>query len=82
MNAQRDELEDYGTNMQKAWEGGVGGYDGVGQGIKFDGEGIPILGDYSFGMSNIALTISYSLIGLERREKQQIPRAVIPFIPF
>jgi len=23
MNAQRDELEDYGTNMQNAWEGGL-----------------------------------------------------------
>lgn len=81
MNAQRDELEDYGTNMQKTWEGGVGSYDGVGQGIKFNGEGIPILGDYSFGMSNVT-PISYSLICLERREKQQIPRTVIPFIPF
>lgn len=50
MNAQRDELEDYGTNMQKAWEGGVGNYeDTFDQTIKFDGEGIPLLGDYSFG---------------------------------
>jgi peroxin-5 len=56
MNAQREELEDYGTNMQKAWEGGVGGYDGASQGIKFDGEGIPILGDYPFGMSNVHLS--------------------------
>jgi len=55
MNAQREELEDYGTSMQKAWEGGVGDYNGASQGIKFDGEGIPILGDYPFGMINVLL---------------------------
>lgn len=60
MNAQREELEDYGTNMQKAWEGSVGGYDGVSQGIKFDGEGIPILGDYPFGMNNVTLTLLFT----------------------
>ncbi|KIM45315.1 hypothetical protein M413DRAFT_441996 [Hebeloma cylindrosporum] len=52
MNAQREELEDYGTNMQKAWEGGVGDYAGPSQGVKFDGEGIPILGDYLFEKNN------------------------------
>lgn len=50
MNAQRDELEDYGTSMQKAWEGGVGNFDDTfDQAMKFDGEGIPLLRDYSFG---------------------------------
>lgn len=50
MNAQRDELEDYGNNMQTAWEGGIGNYDeNFGEAIKFDGEGIPLLGDYVFG---------------------------------
>jgi len=50
MNAQRDELEDYGANMQNAWESGIGNYDETfGPSTKFDGEGIPILGDYIFG---------------------------------
>lgn len=48
MNAQRDELEDYGTDMQNAWEGGLGNYEGIKQ-LQFDTEGIPLLGDYVFG---------------------------------
>lgn len=45
MNAQRDELEGYGTDTQNSWEGGV---DEIKQ-MQFDIEGIPLLGDYIFG---------------------------------
>jgi peroxin-5 len=48
MNAQRDELEDYGTDMQNSWEGGLGNYDGI-KSIQFDTEGVPLLGPYIFG---------------------------------
>lgn len=47
MNAQRDELEDYGTDMQNSWEGGLGNYEG--KSMKFDTEGIPLLDSYIFG---------------------------------
>ncbi|KAF4620537.1 hypothetical protein D9613_000470 [Agrocybe pediades] len=66
MNAQRDELEDYGTSMQNAWESGIGNYDDTfGPSIKFDGEGIPILGDYVFEQNNKYLdpSSSRSLLG-------------------
>ncbi|KAF9478825.1 TPR-like protein [Pholiota conissans] len=65
MNSQRDELEDYGTNMQNAWEGGIGNLDDtLGSGMKFDGEGIPILGNYVFEKDNKYLdpTSSRSLL--------------------
>lgn len=60
MNSHRDELEDdFGTNMQSAWEGGVGNFDdSLGASMKFDGEGIPILGDYVFGKS-LLTTMSF-----------------------
>jgi peroxin-5 len=48
MNAQRDELEDYGTDMQNSWEGGLGNYDDN-ISMQFDTEGIPLLGPYLFG---------------------------------
>jgi peroxin-5 len=48
MNAERDELEDYGTNMQNSWEGGLGNYEDI-KPMQFDTEGIPLLGDYIFG---------------------------------
>lgn len=69
MNAQREELEDYGTNMQKAWEGGVGSYDGASQGVKFNEEGIPILGDYMFGIIDALLTHDTHSLHLESRTK-------------
>ena len=52
MNAQRDELDDYGSAMQQAWEGGVGNYQEgthAENSVRFDAEGIPMLGDYVFG---------------------------------
>ncbi|KAF8904432.1 peroxisome targeting signal receptor [Gymnopilus junonius] len=61
MNAQRDELEDFGTGMQNAWEGGLGNFDDVvGSAIKFDGEGIPMLGDYVFEQHNKYMDLSSS----------------------
>ena len=47
MNAQRDELEDYGTDMQNSWEGGLGNYEDTK--MQFDPEGIPHLDAYIFG---------------------------------
>ncbi|TFK44351.1 hypothetical protein BDQ12DRAFT_593404 [Crucibulum laeve] len=55
MNAQRDELEqhDYGASMQQAWESGIGDFsDSTIQPLKFDSEGLPILGDYVFEKNN------------------------------
>jgi peroxin-5 len=54
MNNQRDELEqDYGETMQKAWGNGAGDFrdEDFGDSMKFDDEGLPILGDYIFGKS-------------------------------
>jgi peroxin-5 len=47
MNAQRDELEDYGKNMQKVYENGFS-YPAE-DAIQFDDGGIPQLGPYVFG---------------------------------
>ena len=52
MSAQRDEL-DYGESMQEAWENGIGDYEPREDHIKFDDEGLPILGDYLFGACSI-----------------------------
>jgi peroxin-5 len=55
MSSQRDELDhDYGGAMQQAWESGVGEFqeNTLGsQPLKFDNEGLPILGEYVFGTS-------------------------------
>lgn len=52
MHERDEELQtDYGTSMQQAWESGVGNFE-VPEGMKFDGEGIPILGGYVFGESS------------------------------
>lgn len=51
MNAQRDEL-DYGASMQEAWESGIGDFQegpSSEKALRFDPEGVPILGDYVFG---------------------------------
>ncbi|KAG5718418.1 Peroxisomal targeting signal receptor, partial [Termitomyces sp. T112] len=56
MSDQRDELDhDYGATTQNAWENGVGDYSGTNLGeqpLKFDAEGIPILGEYVFESNN------------------------------
>ncbi|GLB37649.1 putative P-loop containing nucleoside triphosphate hydrolase protein [Lyophyllum shimeji] len=56
MSAQRDELDhDYGASMQNAWESGIGNISGTTVGeqpLKFDAEGIPILGEYTFEQNN------------------------------
>lgn len=52
MNAQRDEL-DYGESMQQAWESGLGDFQegsSTERPMQFDTEGVPLLGDYAFGM--------------------------------
>ncbi|KAG6920268.1 hypothetical protein DXG01_005037 [Tephrocybe rancida] len=58
MSDQRDELDhDYGATMQTAWESGIGDFNrtsiNIGeQPLKFDTEGIPILGEYVFEPDN------------------------------
>ncbi|KAG6889413.1 hypothetical protein C0992_005270 [Termitomyces sp. T32_za158] len=56
MSDQRDELDhDYGSTMQNSWESGVGDFNGTNFGeqpLKFDAEGIPILGKYVFESNN------------------------------
>ncbi|KAJ3489054.1 hypothetical protein NLI96_g2421 [Meripilus lineatus] len=51
MSSQRDDL-DYGEAMQGAWENGLGDYDPQDEHVKFDDEGLPILGDYLFERDN------------------------------
>lgn len=55
MSSERDEL-DYGALMQEAWEGGLGDFSNddhlQSQYTHFDDEGMPLLPDYTFGMSN------------------------------
>jgi peroxin-5 len=58
MSSQREELEqDYGADMQEAWEAGLGNYQNISQdeSIKFDEDGLPILGEYQFGTFKILL---------------------------
>ncbi|KAF5380594.1 hypothetical protein D9615_004619 [Tricholomella constricta] len=68
MSAQRDELDhDYGASMQSAWESGIGDIPGTTLGeqpLKFDPEGLPILGQYVFEQNNkyIDPTITRSLL--------------------
>ncbi len=72
MNRQRDELEDYGSNMQNAWEGGIGNFEdtlGMTNSMKFDGEGLPILGDYVFGMTHLAEFLVSSHNFIEKNNK-------------
>lgn len=59
MSSQRDDL-DYGEAMQGAWENGLGDYDPQDEHVKFDDEGLPILGDYLFGGSRILVHINRS----------------------
>jgi len=47
MNAQRDELEDYGKNMQQVYESGFS-YPAE-DAMQFDDEGIPQFTPYVFG---------------------------------
>ena len=52
MNAQREEL-DYGASMQEAWESGIGDFQqgaSSDKALQFDPEGVPILGEYTFGI--------------------------------
>jgi peroxin-5 len=53
MSSQYDEDNDYGGTMQQAWENGLGDFEENTFGarpLKFDDEGLPILGEYVFGM--------------------------------
>lgn len=56
MNADRDENGVYGDSMQNSWEGGLGDFENAfgEQSIKFDEEGLPLLGTYTFGTFQLA----------------------------
>lgn len=52
MNAERDELDsdyDYGTTMQQAWED-MHKSEELQKPVEYDPQGIPMLGDYTFGL--------------------------------
>ncbi|CAL1707179.1 unnamed protein product [Somion occarium] len=63
MSSHREELDtDYGADMQAAWEGGLGQYDGaeMDEQVKFDKDGLPLLGEYVFEANNKYLDPSSS----------------------
>ena len=70
MNAQRDELEDYGTDMQNLWEGGLSNRKDF-KPMQFDAEGIPLLDAYTFGRFFLRQN-GIPCFDTVRREKQQI----------
>jgi peroxin-5 len=53
LNHQRDEFDqDYGADIQKMWESGLGNYENPLDTLpSFDVDGYPILGEYAFGKS-------------------------------
>jgi peroxin-5 len=55
MSAQRDDLDhDFGGAMKEAWESGVGDFsENIAEDkyFKFDSEGMPILSEYTFGIT-------------------------------
>ncbi|KAF9070108.1 hypothetical protein BDP27DRAFT_1324300 [Rhodocollybia butyracea] len=60
MESQRDELN-YGTAMQEAWESGLGDIsEPTDSRMKFENDGLPILGDYVFEANNKYLDPSNS----------------------
>jgi len=63
MNAQREDGEwEYSTSMQRAWEEGVATEldDSFTHNMKFDHEGLPILGPYVFGLLSSVLCVRTS----------------------
>lgn len=78
MSAERDEVDhDYGSEMQQTWENGVGNFSGTvlgDTGLKFDSDGMPILGEYTFG--TMVMISCFSGIDLPPfRTKQQAFRS-------
>jgi hypothetical protein len=52
MDAQREEGEyDYGVGLQQAWESGLGADTIPGSELKYDDDGVPLMGAYQFGKS-------------------------------
>ena len=75
MNSQRGDLDyDYGSVMQEALESGLGNWSEppASTGTKFDEQGLPILGDYEFGVYCMSL-FSLSLIFCTYRNAEQLP---------
>lgn len=66
MSSQREDLDhDYGASMQQAWESGIGDFQESGLGekpMRFDNEGLPVLGLYVFGQSFPIDHIPFKLI--------------------
>lgn len=83
MSAQRDELDhNIGGSMQQAWEGGIGDFQESSLGdkpMRFDTEGLPILGDYVFGPSTFhALMTITQLHCLEKNNRYLDPSTHSP----
>jgi peroxin-5 len=77
MSAQRDELDhDYGAAMQQAWDSGVGNFsvNGV-NALKFNSEGMPIQGEYTFGILVMILCFLVSDLDLSERNNKHLESA-------
>ncbi|KII92734.1 hypothetical protein PLICRDRAFT_103768 [Plicaturopsis crispa FD-325 SS-3] len=66
MSSKREDLDhDYGSEMQQAWESGLGNYEDSGftgdAPLKFDDEGLPILSEYVFEPNNKYMALDSSL---------------------
>lgn len=69
MSSKREDLDhDYGSEMQQAWESGLGNYEDSGftgdAPLKFDDEGLPILSEYVFGTHMTVVALLRLLIWL------------------
>ncbi|KAJ7647112.1 hypothetical protein FB45DRAFT_892413 [Roridomyces roridus] len=63
MTSQRDDLDyDYGGAMKSAWEGGIGDFSDDTSALKWDQDGIPILGEYVFEPNNKYLGPEHSAL--------------------
>ena len=73
MNAQRDELEEYGSDMQNSWHDTLEIYE-EGKKMQFDTEGIPLLDAYIFGKFFCVTTTFYILMySAEQNNKYMDP---------
>ena len=60
LQSQREDTDpDYGATLREAWERGMGQYDGdtMPEAMRFDDEGVPILGPYTFGTNHWSQSI-------------------------
>jgi peroxin-5 len=79
MSAQRDGLDnDYGAVMQQAWDSGVGNFSLNGFGdnaLKFNSDGMPIQGEYTFGTTVTILCFLVSDLRPSERNNRYLESA-------